>query len=249
MPATRRRLAVVELDEAIDVVGHLDPGEVLSAVVGLAHRDRQVQAQPADERERVSGVDGQRCQDREDLFVEVGGQLVAFGLVQIGPRDDVDAFLGQRRPHRVEEHPGVPGGDLLRLLADAAQLLARGQTVGRAHRQAHLVAALQAGDANHVELVEVGGEDRQELGPLQQRQRGVRGQRQHARVEVQPAQFPVEVAVLGQWVVDRGGGRSGWRSGAESAGGHVGISSASRLRVRASISVTLRSFLISRRCG
>ena len=134
---------------------------------------------------------------------EVRRQLVALGLIQIGPRDDVDAFGGQRRAHRIEEHPRVAGRDLLGLLADAAQLLTRGQTVGRADRQPHLVAALEAGDPDHVELVEVGGEDRQKLGPLQQRQRGVVGQRQHARVEVQPAQFAVEVAILGQRVVDR----------------------------------------------
>ncbi len=95
----------------------------------------------------------------------------------------------------------MPGGDLLGLLADPAQLLARGQTVRGAHRQTHLVAPLQPGDANHVELVEVGGEDGQKLRPLQQRQRGVGGQRQYARVEVQPAQFPVQVAVLRKFVL------------------------------------------------
>jgi hypothetical protein len=40
------------------------------------------------------------------------------------PRDDDDAFVGQRRPHRVEEHVRMPVGDLLRALADPAQLLA-----------------------------------------------------------------------------------------------------------------------------
>ena len=95
----------------------------------------------------------------------------------------------------------MAGGDLLGLLADLTQLLAWGEAVRGAHRQAHLVTTLQAGDANHVELVEVGGEDRQELRSLQQWQRGVGGQRQHARVEVQPAQFAVEVAVLGKFVL------------------------------------------------
>ncbi len=203
----RSPAALIEFDEAVDVVGHLDPGEVLCAVVGLPDRDRQVQAQPADERERVRRVDGERRQHGEDLLGEIGRQYVALGLIEIGPGDDVDALLGQRRAHRVEEHAGVPGGDPLRLLADAGQLLARRQAVGRADRQSHLVAALQAGDPNHVELVEVGCEDREELGSLQQRQRFVVGKRQDACVEVQPAQFAVEVAVLWEWVVDRGGSR------------------------------------------
>ena len=63
-----------QFDEPVDVVGHLDSGEVLGAVLGLADGDRQVQAQPADERERVGGVDGQRRQHREDLLVEVRRQ-------------------------------------------------------------------------------------------------------------------------------------------------------------------------------
>jgi hypothetical protein len=52
---------------------------------------------------------------------------------------------------------------------------------------------VHAGHANHEELVEVGGEDRQELAALDQRQRLVLGQLQDAVVEVQPGQLPVEV--------------------------------------------------------
>ena len=97
---------------------------------------------------------------------------------------------------------GTPGRapSAMRLGAgrDAGQLLARGEPVGAAHGQPGLVAALQAGHPDHVELVEVGREDRQELGPLQQRLAGVLGQRQHPGVEVQPGQLAVEVAVVGQ---------------------------------------------------
>ncbi|COX53678.1 Uncharacterised protein [Mycobacterium tuberculosis] len=89
-------LTCSEFDEAVDVVGHLDPREMLGAVFRLAYRDRQVQAQPADKRERVGGIDGQRGQDGEDLFVEIGRQSVALSLIQIGPGDDVDAFLAER---------------------------------------------------------------------------------------------------------------------------------------------------------
>ncbi len=146
--------------------------------------------------------------------MEVGGQSRALGLVEFAPGDDHDALLGQRGADEFTEHLGVPGGDLLGALADATQLLAWRQAVGRADRQAHLVAALEARHPNHVELVEVGGEDRQELGALEQRQRRVGGQRQHARVEVQPAQFPIEIAVLGQRIgrarIDLVTGRRRW---------------------------------------
>ena len=125
----------------------------------------------------------------------------------------------------------MPAGDLLGALADAAQLFAGRQSVGRAHRQTHLVATLQAGDPDHVELVEIRREDRQELGPLQQRQRRVGGQRQHAGVEVQPAQLAVEVAVLGQRVrLSRGRPRSARRR-------PVGASGADAVRRSSSVSV------------
>ena len=62
-------------------------------------------------------------------------------------------------------------------------------------RQARALPALQPGDAHHVELVEVAGEDRQELHPLQQRLRVVLGQREHPGVEVQPGQLAVEETI------------------------------------------------------
>ena len=73
-----------------------------------------------------------------------------------------------------------------------------GRPVAAAHRQAGLQPALEAGDPDHVELVEVAGEDGQELRPLQQRRPGVLGERQHPGVEVQPGQLPVEETVVRQ---------------------------------------------------
>ena len=115
----------VQLDKAVDVVGHLDSGEVLTAVVGVFDGDGEVQAQPADERERMRRVDRQRCQHREHLLVEVGRQPVPLGVVELCPRDDQDALVGQRRADRVQEHVRVPAGDLLRAFTDAPQLLTR----------------------------------------------------------------------------------------------------------------------------
>ena len=88
--------------------------------------------------------------------------------------------------------------DLLGARADERELFARRQAVGGADRQAGLVAPLEARDPHHVELVEIRGEDREELGTLEQRQRLVLGECEHPRVEVEPAQFAVEVAILGQ---------------------------------------------------
>src|SRR5690606_22556086 len=77
----------------------------------------------------------------------------------------------------------------------------------------------QPGHANHVELVQIGREDGEELGAFQQWLGFVLGQRQHPRVEVLPREFPVEVTVgrkrvLGGVDVGGGGRRGRYRAGA-----------------------------------
>jgi hypothetical protein len=122
--------AAVELDEAIDVVGHFDSSEVLTAVVGGLDGDREIQAQPTHERERMRRVDGKRCQHREDLLVEVGRQPFPLGVVELIPRDDDYSLVGEGWAHRVEEHMCAPISDLLSALTDPTQLFAGRKAVG-----------------------------------------------------------------------------------------------------------------------
>ena len=63
---------------------------------------------------------------------------------------------------------------------DELELLPDGEPVGE-RRSAHVLPALETGDADHEELVEVAGEDRQELHPLEQRQCVVLGELEDAR--------------------------------------------------------------------
>ena len=93
---------------------------------------------------------------------------------------------------------GVPLLQLVRLLGDVGEHVRRGAADVRRHREPGEDAALQAGDAHHEELVEVAGEDGEEVGALEHRQRRVFGELEHALVERQPAQLAVEVAVFGQ---------------------------------------------------
>ena len=53
--------------------------------------------------------------------------------------------------------------------------------------------ATQTCDADHVELVEVGAEDRQELQPLQQAIPRVERLVQYSGVELEPAQLTIDV--------------------------------------------------------
>ena len=179
------------------VVGHLYPGEALDAAVRVAHHHGQVQRQARDVRKRVRRVHRQRGEHREDLFGEVSRQPQSLLIIEIGPGDKGDVVLVQLGAHRVEADPGLASGELPAAHCDLGQLILRGQAVRAAHRQPRFLPALEPGDAHHVELVLVRREDRQELGPLQQRLAGVLGERQYPGVEVEPGQFAVEVAVVG----------------------------------------------------
>ena len=71
---------------------------------------------------------------------------------------------------------------------------------------AHL--ALEAGDPDHEEFVEVVGRDRQEPDLLEQRMLGILGLLQHAAIEVQPGQFPVDESLRAGGQVGPGFGGS-----------------------------------------
>ena len=88
------------------------------------------------------------------------------------------------------------GDELQHAFARGRELFSRRPTVRRARHGASLHLLAQAGDADLEELVEVAGEDRRELHPLEQRVPGVFGFEQDARVELEPGQLAVEVREL-----------------------------------------------------
>ncbi len=205
-----RRLGAADRHEAADVVGHLDPGEVVDAGRRVLDDDGEVEREPADVRERVGRVDRQRREHREQLGAEPVVQRCLLRRGEVGPQRDVDALGRERGAHVGQEAVGVRGGELAGPPADDRQLLAGAQAVGAAGAQAGALPALETGDPDHVELVEVAGEDGEELRPLEQRGRRVLGERQHPGVEVEPADLAVEEAVLRQRGDDgRRGGRAG----------------------------------------
>ena len=145
-------------------------------------------------------VDGQRGQHREHLVPEQLGEPLAGVVVQLVPPHDGDALLGQRRLDGVAVDPRVPRHQRLGPARDVVEDVARLVARGRAHRDPRGDAPLEARDADHVELVEVAGEDGEEARALQQRDLGVLGQLQHPGVERQPRHLAVGEAVLGQVV-------------------------------------------------
>ena len=107
------------------------------------------------------------------------------------------------------------GDELEDARARGRELLLGGPAVGRAGDLAGLDLLAQAGDADLEELVEVAGEDGQELDPLEQRVALVARLVQDPRVELEPRQLAVEVR-------ERGLRRAAARRGRAAATGRAG---------------------------
>ena len=154
-----------------DVVGHLDPGEPLGPGLRVADDDARFSDEPGDVGERVRRVDRQRGQHREDLRGEVrrpaGPRSVGVDRSQCTMRMPASASAGMMSSVKQRR---LPVDQFLGAGGDQRELLARRSARRRwSPSRPMSPAALQPGDPDHVELVEVRGEDRQELRPLQQR--------------------------------------------------------------------------------
>jgi len=167
--------------------------------------DRKVQAQSPDERERVRA-----CRPRAESAPGTPARgstrtaVARSSSSSSAPRDDHDAFVGQRRPHRVEENVRVPAGDLLCSLADAAQLFAAA-TIRRPNAPTSPSRRGASGPRRAPYRTRRGSTRRwQGTSPASSSGRDVSAAKgEHPGIELQPAQLAVEVAILRQRVVDR----------------------------------------------
>ena len=192
------RLAGVDAHEARQHLRNLDAGELLAAGAAVPHAHREVEGEARDVGERMRRVDRERHEHREDLPREVAAQVLALALAELRPRHDPDAGLGEGRLHELLVDDRVPLLQLVRLPRDVAQHVERCATDIRRHGESGDDAALQAGDPHHEELVEVRGEDREEVRSLEHRDAWILGELEHALVEGEPAQLAVEIAFGGQ---------------------------------------------------
>src|SRR5690606_23176480 len=114
------------------------------------------------------------------------------GVAQLLPSQDADARGGQGGGDRVVEGARVPLHELLADLGDPLQQLLGVVAAGTGHGQPGGQPALQPGDPDHEELVQVAREDRQEADPLQEGHRGVLGEFEDPLVEPEPAFLTVQ---------------------------------------------------------
>ena len=174
----------LDLEQPRQDLRDLDPREPALAGLGIAQPDRDRQAERRDVGERVSRIDGQRREHREDLVEEA----LAEGLVVLGDRrvvEQLDPLGGERAPDRDVDRR-VVGDEFEDARAGGRELLVGSAPIGRTGDLAGLDLLAQAGHADLEELIEVVGEDGQELHPLEQRIALVASLMQDARIELEP---------------------------------------------------------------
>ena len=179
-------------EETRQQLRNLHAREALLARVRVADEQAEAEREPGDVRERLAGPDGERRQHREDLAVE--DPLELLELLRLEVFD-----LGHDDPGGLEPGAQVALPELRLLgrqrrgaLSDLGERGLRRQPVGRAHGDAGRDLVHQPGHPDHEELVHVRGEDRAEVDALEQGQRVVACDVEHAAVEVELRQLPVQ---------------------------------------------------------
>ena len=201
------RAPVADRDEARQhLLGNLHAREGLLPGLRVAHEHGEREREVGDVGEGAAEADGERRQDREDLAPEALGELLAVARIDLVAGLDPDPVLGQRGPQDAVEDGGLAPRLLAHLGTDRGDRLRGAAAVLARPVDAAVDVLLQAGDAHHEELVEVARVDRAELEPLEQRDRLVLGELEHAVVELQPRELAVEVQRV---VVEVGLGDSG----------------------------------------
>ena len=135
-------------------------------------------------------VHRQGCEHRENLGEKILFEPAAFLDGHLGRLEHRDPDLAQCRL-QIAPDLLLPGHEPAGTALDRRQLLRRRQAVLAQSGDARRHLRLQAGDAHHVELVEIGGGDGQEADALKHRMTRVRRLVQDALVERQPRQLAI----------------------------------------------------------
>ncbi|MNH06712.1 hypothetical protein D3C79_660880 [compost metagenome] len=155
--------------------------------------DYEVEALVHQQRERVSRVEANRGNDRGNFVAEVAAYPGLELGCPVAAADEADLVLFQLRQQHVVEDRVLALYLGVHQFADTRQRLVRLQAIGAGLFTGEVDLLLQAGDANLKELVEVAGEDQQELEAFQQRVVLVQCLLQHPDIELQLREFAMNV--------------------------------------------------------
>src|SRR4051794_13040713 len=174
--------ALPDCDEPREELRHLDACEPLLARVRIADEESERQREAGDVRKRLAGADCERRQNRKDLVLESLVELLELALRAVLDLPDDDSSLLERDAQLSLPELGLAGRELEHTFADLSQRLLGSSRVRRGHCDTSFDLIHQAGHPNHEELVEVPGDERACPGALEERQRLVSSEREHATV-------------------------------------------------------------------
>ena len=205
----------LDLEQAGQDLGHLDPREVALAGLRVAQADCDRQAQGRDVRKWVARIHRQRGQDRVDLVDE---PLAEEG-VMLGDRavaHDLDVSRAEGTPDLAPD-PAMVGDELEDLRSRGGELLGGRPAVRRRRGTSGVDLLAQPGDPDLEELVEHAREDRHEVDPLEDRVPDVARFEQHAGRVIEPGELAVDVRMLLRGAFDSAFGRGSARPRAAAA--------------------------------
>ncbi len=184
---------VAELNEPHLIARDLHAGEGHLLAGSFPRQDGQREALIRDERERVGRIERQRGQGRQDGTLEVLAQLLAFDGRKVVVVGDVNPRIGQRRADLLAITRRLPLEQRPSRLEGRRPLLVGRAPVRRLLGHAGRDLLFQPADALAEELVEVRGDDREELHALQQRVVPVERLVEDPSLEREFAEFAVQV--------------------------------------------------------
>ncbi len=117
-------------DDAIEQRRDLDDAVELLPRIRVLDQQDDVQALVVDVRERMAGIDRQRCEDRIDLPCEQPVEVFALRRLERIERDALNAGRGQARHDLRVEQPVLLGDERVHARLDPRELLHGTETVG-----------------------------------------------------------------------------------------------------------------------
>ena len=189
-------LAVLDEKHALKLAadGH---DAVANAVVFAAQLGHVVNIFVVQKREWMAGIHDLRAEQRQKFSLEISFPEMLLLLAELGKVHLAVALLCQSSDKMLEVFVALCL-QLGHAGRDSSNLLRRrhvGDVIGLVVFHQRLV--VQRADADHEELVHIAAEDGGKFQALTQGHGFFFGQRQHAAVEVQPAQFTVDKNALG----------------------------------------------------
>src|SRR4029453_13632017 len=143
-------------------------------------------------RERMAGIDGQRCHHRQEDALDVVAQEARLRGRLLPRTDKADAVSHEAGAEDVDEASVLLLDELAHASRHRGHDLDGGEAVGADRVITGPDEALEPRHPHHVELVEIGAEDGEELDALEQGHRLVLRFLQHAPIELEPGKMAVD---------------------------------------------------------